>query len=74
MYQDTQPETFDKWVTAAKAEQTKQARRYAMQESAYQLQAYHRKPYKASNGHRKYVHPNDRTVPMDVDQPTYTRI
>jgi hypothetical protein len=23
MYQDTQPETFDEWVTAAKAEQTK---------------------------------------------------
>jgi hypothetical protein len=63
MYRDTQPETFDEWVTAAKAEQTKRARRYAMQESAYQSQAYHRKPYKAANGHRKYVHPNDRTVP-----------
>jgi hypothetical protein len=74
MYRDTQPETFDEWVTAAKAEQTKRARRYAMQESAYQSQAYHRKPYKAANGHRKYVHPNDRTVPMDIDQPTYTRI
>jgi hypothetical protein len=74
MYRDTQPETFDEWVTAAKAEQTKRARRYAMQESAYQSQAYHRKPYKAANGHRKYIHPNDRTVPMDIDQPTYTRI
>ena len=45
-----------------------------MQESAYQLQAYHKKPYKAANGRSKYVHPNNRTVPMDVDPPVYTHM
>ena len=45
-----------------------------MQESAYQAQPYHHKPYQKVNGHKKYVHPNDRTVPMDVDEPVYTNI
>ena len=74
MYRDDQPETFDQWVEAAKKELTKRAKRHAMQESAYQVSAYHGKPYKRSNGRQKYIHPNDRTVPMDVDPPTYTRV
>ena len=74
MYRDDQPETFDEWVAAAKKELTKRAKRYAMQESAYQKQAYHGRPYQRANGNRKYVHPNDRTVPMDVDKPVYTHV
>src|SRR6267154_4907020 len=74
MFQDNQPETFDEWIIAAKAELTKKARRYAMQESAYQSQPYYGKSYKRSNGHRNYVHPNDRTVPMDIDPPVYTYV
>ena len=73
MFRDNQPETFDEWITAAKAELTKRARRYAMQESVYQSQPYHGKASKR-NGHRNYVHPNDRTVPMDVDPPVYTYV
>ena len=65
---------FDEWVAAAKSELTKRAKRYAMQESAYQAQPYHHKPYQKANGHKKYIHPNDRTVPMDVDEPFYTKI
>ena len=74
MYRENQPETFDEWVAAAKSEQTRRAKRYAMQESAYQAQVYHRKPYQKANGHKKYIHPNDRVVPMDIDPPTYTHI
>src|SRR6267154_6798504 len=47
---------------------------YAMQESVYQSQPYHGKSSKRPNGHRNYVHPNDRTVPMDVDPPVYTYV
>src|SRR6267154_452642 len=43
MFRDNQPETFDEWIAAAKAELTKRARRYAMQESVYQSQTYHGK-------------------------------
>ena len=72
MYRNTQPETFEEWVAAAKSELIKRAKRYAMQESAYQAQSYHKKPYKAANGRPRYIHPNDRTVPMDVDPPVHT--
>ena len=72
MNRETQPETFTEWVDAAKAEITKQARKEAMRESKYQQTGHFSKP--RTNGRQKWIHPNDRTVPMDVDQPTYTRV
>jgi hypothetical protein len=74
MYRQTQPESFNNWVTAAKKELIKRAQRYAMQESAYQSCPYHGKSYQAANGHQHYIHPNDRVVPMEIDPPVTTYI
>jgi hypothetical protein len=74
MYRQTQPESFNDWVTAAKEELIKRARRYAMQESAYQSRPYHGKSYQAANGRQRYIHPNDRVIPMEVDPPVTTYI
>jgi hypothetical protein len=68
MYRQMQPESFNDWVTATKEELIKRAWRYAMQESAYQSHPYHGKSYQAANRHQHYIHPNDRVVPMEVDQ------
>jgi hypothetical protein len=74
MYRQMQPGSFNDWVTATKEELIKRARRYTMQESAYQFRPYHGKSYQAANGHQHYIHPNDRVVPMEVDQPVTTYI
>jgi hypothetical protein len=74
MYRPMQPKSFAKWVTATKEELIKRAWRYAMQESTYQFCPYYRKAYQAANGHQHYIHPNDRVIPMEVDQPIHTYI
>jgi hypothetical protein len=45
MYRQMQPKSFNNWVTAAKEELIKRAKRYAMQKSAYQSRPYHGKSY-----------------------------
>jgi hypothetical protein len=74
MYRPMQPESFVEWVTATKEELIKRAWRYTMQESAYQSHSYHGKTYQAANGCQRYIHPNDRVVPIKVDQPIHTYI
>jgi hypothetical protein len=74
IYRQMQPESFNDWVTAAKKKLIKRARRYAMQESAYQSCPYHGKSYQAANRCQRYIHPNDKVVPMDVDPPVNTYI
>jgi hypothetical protein len=51
IYRQTQPESFNNWVTATKEKLIKRAWRYAMQKSAYQSRPYHGKSYQAANGH-----------------------
>jgi hypothetical protein len=74
MYRQMQPESLNDWVTAAKEKLIKRARRYAMQESAYQSRPYHGKSYQAANGCQHYIHPNDRVVHMEIDPPVATYI
>jgi hypothetical protein len=65
MTRDTQPDTFQEWVDAAQKELQKQQHRNAI----LYPQRYQRpdRPHSHSrNGHLQR-HPNDRTVPMDVD-------
>jgi hypothetical protein len=74
MYRPTQPKSFAEWVTATKEELIKRAQRYTIQESAYQSHPYHGKAYQAANGHQYYIHPSNRVVPIEVDQPVHTYI
>jgi hypothetical protein len=74
MYRQTQPESFNDWVTATKEKLIKRAQRYAMQESTYQSHPYHGKSYQAANGHQHYIHPNNRVVPMEINPPVTTYI
>ena len=70
MHGDTYPETFEEWVNATKAEIKKRTRKQATRLSYYQSRTTHR-PF---NRPRNEIHPNDQVVPMDVDEPVYTRV
>jgi hypothetical protein len=73
----TTPTTFDEWVTAARRQQQKSAHKRALLNPTSRWTQWQARPPPAQhhNGHRRgYVHPNDRTVPMDVDQDYHTRI
>jgi len=69
------PNTIIQWEDAARDEMKKHAYRQTMLNPG---QAHFKWQFTQSNGnghHRnKYVHPNDRTVPMDVDPPVFTQV
>jgi hypothetical protein len=65
------PNTMDEWVTQAQTEQQKFAHCQAMRNPNFMRYQW-TQPTAKRNGHRR--HPNDETVPMDVDPPTYTRV
>jgi hypothetical protein len=71
MHRDSQPETLDEWITAARTEARKFANRMSWKvKPTYYTDTMHAPRH---NGHnKKWVHPNDRTVPMDVDTPVRT--
>ena len=73
LHRDTQPTTFDEWVTQAQSEMQKFARRKAFEDKNYAQYAW--AIPKRGNGHcEERRHPNDIPVPMDVDLPIYTRV
>jgi len=69
------PITINKWEDAARDEMKKHAYRQTMLNPG---RAQFKWQFTKSNGNRnhrnKYVHPNDRTVPMDVDPPVFTQV
>jgi hypothetical protein len=73
LQRDTEPDTMDEWIAAAKTEQKKAARRDAYLHPNKRHFAWVDQP---KNGGRRqpYIHPNDRTVPMDVDVPVFTSV
>ena len=71
LHQDTQPTTFDEWVTMAKTELQKYTRRQAFKNPEYAKFQWIRPKH---NGHDHYRHPNDQTVPMDIDPPVFTQV
>jgi len=69
------PTTINEWETTARDEMKKHAYRQTMLNPG---PAQFKWQFTRSNGnghHRnKYVHPNDRTVPMDIDPPVFTQV
>jgi len=69
------PTTIIEWEEAARDEMKKHAYRQTMLNPG---RAQYKWQFTKSNGNRnhrnKYVHPNDRTVPMDVDPPVFTQV
>jgi hypothetical protein len=77
MHRDTQPDTFEQWVTAAQNEQKKFARRQAFDKAdfvKYQWAAPRRTNGYHQGGQQERRHPNDIPVPMDIDTPVFTRV
>ena len=68
---DTTPTTMDEWIQAARREQQKYALKQTMLHPGKSWPIWETRSPK-SNGGRTRRHPNDETVPMDVDSPTYT--
>jgi len=69
------PNTIIQWEDTARDEMKKHAYRQTMLNPG---QAHFKWQFTQSNGNRchrnKYVHPNDRTVPMDIDTPVFTQV
>ena len=75
MHCNTQPETLDEWITSACLKAQKFANRQAWKSQTPYFQDF-MQHMQCNGGHKKkYVHPNDQTVPMDVnhDVVTYVR-
>ena len=62
MHHDTQPESVEEWITAARAKSCKHARRQAMKHHA---PSYHPPQQRRTKQH---VHPNDQVIHMDIDE------
>ena len=74
MHRDTQPETLDEWITSAHLEAQKYANRQAWKSQAPHFQDFMQHT-PCNGGHKKkYVHPNDRTVPMDINHDVVTYV
>ena len=69
LHRDTQPNTFDEWVTAARTELQKYTRRQAFKNPNFAKYQWTQPRHQ-----ERYRHPNDRTVPMDVDPPVFTQV
>ena len=71
MHRDTQPETMNEWIDAATREQQKYYNRQAYTHPNHIKFDWTTQSHRC-NGHRR--HPNDETVPMDVDPPVFTQV
>jgi hypothetical protein len=74
MSRDNTPTTFNEWVAAAQKETQKYADKIAMRPPRGRTQGPF---YRTSQKHHRqqqqsHIHPNDRTVPMDVDPPSFS--
>src|ERR1700677_2602091 len=71
LHRNTQPVTLDDWITQAQTEQRKFVQRQAMK-NPHAMRFAWTQPQSRRNGHGR--HPNDQTVPMDVDPPVFTQV
>src|SRR5260221_2243748 len=71
LYSNTIPDTIDGWETAARSELKKQASRQTM---LHPGRSHFKWQMQSGNRHQSRRHPNDETVPMDVDTPVFTQI
>ena len=73
LYSNTIPDTMNGWQTAAQEEIKKQVFRETILPSK---QPHYKWKFECNytNSFRPRQHPNDKTVPMDVDQPVFTQI
>ena len=69
LYRDTQPTTFDQWVTAARTETQKFVHRQSFKNPGMMKYQWV-KPSQPTDRR----HPNDIPTPMDVDQPIFTQV
>jgi hypothetical protein len=75
LHRNAQPNTMEEWITSARTEQQKYAQRQALKyphQAHFQWVNQRQPPRQQRNGTRR--HPNDETVPMDVDQPVFTQV
>lgn len=73
LHRDTHPETLEQWINDARTEAQKFANRQAWKSQVPHFQNFMQHTPR-NGGHKKYVHPNDRTVPMDVDRDVVTYV
>ena len=74
LYLPTIPETMDEWQEKARNEIKKNAYRETLLPSS---KKHYKWQFQHSNGngrHQSRRHPNDETVPMDVDVPIFTQV
>ena len=71
MHRNTQPETMNEWIDAATREQRKYYNRQAYTHPDHIRYEWTTQSHRR-NGHRR--HPNNETVPMDVDPPVFTQV
>ena len=71
MHRDTQPETMNEWIDAATREQQKYYNCQVYTHPDHIKFDWTTQSYRC-NGHRR--HPNNETVPMDVDPPMFTQV
>jgi hypothetical protein len=65
---------MNEWIEAAQSELQKFFQRLAFEDlRAMEYTWVQKKPFQHIN-ERKCVHPNNKTVPMDVDLPVYTQV
>src|SRR6266849_739396 len=64
--------TMDQWTAAARQEQQKKVYHDSFRTKGHYQWMTPRHPHQGNGESRR--HPNDRTVPMDVDQPVFTQV
>jgi hypothetical protein len=73
---DHEPATMDDWITAAQTEMCKAAKLQTFNQPGAKKYTWVQAPqphHRERNGHRHQHHPNDESVPMDVDPPIFTQ-
>src|SRR6266566_6341983 len=72
LHRDTQPITFNEWVTQAQSEMQKFAKRQAFEDKNFIK--YQWATPKHTNGCQERCHPNDIPTPMDMDPLVFTKV
>jgi hypothetical protein len=75
--QDHEPTTMDDWITAAQTEMWKAAKLQTFNQPGAKKYAWVQAPqphHREHNGHGCQCHPNDESVPMNVDPPIFMQI
>jgi hypothetical protein len=74
---DQEPATMEDWITAAQTEMHKAAKLQTFNQPGTKKYAWVQAPqpqYRERNRHGRQRHPNDESVPMDVDPSIFTQV